>query len=167
MKTNVARTLRLSMVAMVVLIAIGAAVSTVSFHQITERLKIVTKDVLPTFKQAGEITELVRRIQRIAQGSPSAVLPDLLALSLSDGGGHQAGDAALDRGLENGADDGLADGAAEHAERLRRQGAGRRRGQHPAPRCTAGRHCPQRGNGGGGVVRRQAMRPHDRDQRMG
>jgi len=72
MKINVARTLRLSMVAMVVLIAVGATVSTVSFHQITERLKIVTNDVLPTFKQSAEISELVRRIQSIAIAIPNS-----------------------------------------------------------------------------------------------
>ena len=104
----------------------------------------------------------------IANGDAvQAALPALLSLSLPDRCRHQAADTTLDRGFQNSSDHGLADGAAEHAERLRRQGAGRRRGQHPAPRCTAGRHCPQRGNGGGGVVRRQAMRPHDRDQRMG
>jgi len=72
MKIDVSSTLRLSMVGLVLLIAIGASVSAVSFHQITERLKIVTADVLPTFKQAAAITELVRRIQSTAQTIPTA-----------------------------------------------------------------------------------------------
>ncbi|MQX37571.1 PAS-domain containing protein [Roseospira navarrensis] len=72
MKINVARTLRLSMIAMVLLIAVGATVSAVSFHQITSRLKVVTGEGLPTFKQAGTINNLVRRIQRIAHTLPTS-----------------------------------------------------------------------------------------------
>lgn len=72
MRINVARTLRLSMIAMVLLIAVGATVSAVSFHQITSRLKVVTGEGLPTFKQAGNINDLVRRIQRIAHTLPNS-----------------------------------------------------------------------------------------------
>jgi PAS domain S-box-containing protein len=72
MKISVSRTLRLSMTAMVLLIAVGATVSAVSFHQITSRLKVVTGEVLPTFKQAGTINDLVRRIQRIAYTLPTS-----------------------------------------------------------------------------------------------
>jgi PAS domain S-box-containing protein len=72
MKISVSRTLRLSMTAMVLLIAVGATVSAVSFHQITSRLKVVTGEVLPTFKQAGAINDLVRRIQRIAYTLPTS-----------------------------------------------------------------------------------------------
>jgi len=72
MKISVSRTLRLSMIAMVLLIAVGATVSAVSFHQITSRLKVVTGEVLPTFKQAGSINDLVRRIQRIAYTLPTS-----------------------------------------------------------------------------------------------
>lgn len=72
MKIGVSNALRLCMIGLVFLIAVGALASATSFHQISERLQIVTSDVLPTYKQAAAITELVRQIETTSHAIPTA-----------------------------------------------------------------------------------------------
>lgn len=72
MTVSVAQVLRLTMITLVALIALSSAISALSFQQITHRLSVITREVLPTFRQAAEITELVRNIQGVAATLPTA-----------------------------------------------------------------------------------------------